>query len=233
MLPQLIGQLRPLLHPMIVHFPIALLFASVALDWAGYWLKHPNLTRAGFYVLVLGALGAGIAALTGPDHVTGDASVMSLLADHQNFASLTVALAVFMAAARFLTVGGIRGRWALLYLFFTLVLLVAVTLAGYYGGELTYHHGVGVTAVNVTTSAPAVRPLVPSHPFVALLGFLSVVGLAVWLTLGRSIAPSYYASWWSAVRQEYRNASAPLWTLQREARPTRPTMPQRQAVYRR
>jgi uncharacterized membrane protein len=96
MLPQLIGQLRSLLHPMIVHFPIALLFASVALDWAGYWLKHPNLTRAGFYILVLGALGAGGAALTGPDHVTADASVMSLLADHQNFANLTVALAVFM-----------------------------------------------------------------------------------------------------------------------------------------
>src|SRR5690349_5932541 len=74
MLSQLISQLRPLLHPMIVHFPIALLFASVALDWAGYWFKQSNLTRAGFYVLVLGALGSGVAALTGPDHVTGDAS---------------------------------------------------------------------------------------------------------------------------------------------------------------
>ncbi|HEV8192295.1 MAG TPA: DUF2231 domain-containing protein, partial [Ktedonobacterales bacterium] len=161
MVSQRISQLRPLLHPMLVQFPIALLCASVALDWAGYWLKQPNLTRAGFYVLVLGTLGAGVVALTGPDHVTGDASVMSLLADHQNFASLTVALAVFMTAARCLTIEGIRGRWALLYLFCTLVLLVAVTLAGYYGGELTYHHGVGVTVVAATASAPAVRPLVP------------------------------------------------------------------------
>jgi uncharacterized membrane protein len=32
----LVQQLRPLLHPMLVHFPIALLFASVALDWLGY-----------------------------------------------------------------------------------------------------------------------------------------------------------------------------------------------------
>jgi hypothetical protein len=106
-----------------------------------------------------------------------------------------------------------------------------VTLAGYYGGELTYQDGVGVTIVNVTTSAPAVRPLVPAHPFVALLGFLSAVGLVVWLTLGRNIVPEYYASWWNAVRQEWRNAGAPLWTLQRGEMPTKATPPQRQAVY--
>lgn len=233
MLSQLISQLRPLLHPMLVHFPIALLFASVALDWAGYWIKHPNLTRAGFYVLMLGALGAGVAALTGPDHVTGDASVMSLLADHQNFASLTVALAVSMTAVRFLTVGGIRGSWALLYLLFTLLLLVTVTLAGYYGGELTYHHGVAVTVLPVRASAPAVRPLVPAHPFVALLGFLSLVGLFAWFIFGRSIVPTYYASWWNAVRQEYGNAGAPLWTLQRGAIVTSTPSPQRQAIYQR
>ena len=44
----LVAQLRPLLHPMLVHFPIALLFASVALDWVGYWLKLPNPTERAF-----------------------------------------------------------------------------------------------------------------------------------------------------------------------------------------
>jgi hypothetical protein len=76
----LFQQLRPLVHPMLVHFPIALLFASVALDWLGYWLQHPNLTRTGFYRLTLGALGTGVAALSGPDHATGDPSVPFLLA---------------------------------------------------------------------------------------------------------------------------------------------------------
>jgi uncharacterized membrane protein len=127
----LFEQLRPLIHPMLVHFPIALLFATVALDWLGYWLKHPNLTRAGFYTLVLGALGAGVAALSGPDHATGDPSVPGLLASHQNVASLTVALAVGLFTWRFLAARGISGGWALLYLVFTLALLVAVSLAGY------------------------------------------------------------------------------------------------------
>lgn len=222
----LVAQLRPLIHPMIVHFPIALLFASVALDWVGYWLKHPNLTRAGFYTLVLGALGAGFAALTGPDHATGDPSVPQLLAMHQSFASLTVALAVSMVAVRFLAAEGVRGLWARLYLFCTLVLLFAVSATGYYGGEMTYHHAVGVVGA-VPADAGAGTPvhlLIPAKPFVALIGLLAVAGLGLWLTFGRRLAPAYYPVWWRAVRQELANANAPLWTLQRgRATPAAPT----------
>ena len=143
----LIEQLRPLVHPMLVHFPIALLFGSVALDWLGYWLKHPNLTRAGFYTLVLSA---GVAALTGPDHATGDPSVPGLLAAHQYFATLTIAVGLF--AWRFLAARGVSGGWAVLNPVCTLALLVVVCLTGYYGGEMTYHHAVGVVA---SGSSPA------------------------------------------------------------------------------
>jgi hypothetical protein len=44
----LVNNLGPLLHTMLVHLPIALLFGSVAFDWIGLWLKHAGLTRAGF-----------------------------------------------------------------------------------------------------------------------------------------------------------------------------------------
>jgi uncharacterized membrane protein len=147
----LVTNLRPLLHPMLVHFPIALIFASVALDWVSYWLRLTNLTRAGFYLLFLGAAGAGGSALSGPDHATGDASVTNLLVLHQSFALATVALAVGLFLVRFFAVDGIGGRWALVYLAVTLALLATLSLTGYYGGELTYHHAVGVTV-------PAVQP---------------------------------------------------------------------------
>lgn len=219
----LIAQLRPLLHPMLVHFPIALLFASVALDWLGYWLKHPNLTRAGFYTLALGAFAAGIAALSGPDHATGDPSVPALLAAHQTWASVTVGLAVVLFAARFLSAHGLSGSGAVLYLVATLALLVAVSLTGYFGGEMSYHHAVGVTFNGVSvagtdgdaSAVSAVQPLIPAKPFVALLGFLCIVGFCVWIGLGRRLVPTYYPTWWRAVRQELANAGAPLWTLQR------------------
>lgn len=227
----LIAQLRPLLHPMLVHFPIALLFASVALDWVGYWLKHPNLTRAGFYTLVLGAFAAGIAALSGPDHATGDPSVPALLAAHQTWASVTVGLAVVMVAARFITAHGLSGSGAILYLIATLALLVAVSLTGYFGGEMTYHHAVGVTVNTVLAEgsggdATAVQPLIPAKPFVALIGFLAIVAFCAWLVLGRRLLPSYYPTWWRAVQQERANAGAPLWTLQRGLPSSLPTASQ-------
>jgi uncharacterized membrane protein len=218
----LFNDLRPLLHPMIVHFPIALIFASVALDWFGYCLRHPNLTRAGFYTLVLGAMGAGVAALTGPDHVSGDATVATLLANHQSFALLTVAIAVSLVAVRFLSAEGIQGRWALVYLACTLALLTTLSLTGYFGGEMTYHQGVGVAtsqAVGASSGegAGASGPLlsVPAKPLVALIGLLATAGLFVWLLAGRVFAGAYYAIWWRAVRGEYANAGSPLWTLRR------------------
>lgn len=216
----LIAQLRPLLHPMLVHFPIALLFASVALDWLGYMFKHPNLTRAGFYTLVLGAFAAGISALSGPDHATGDASVPALLAAHQTWASITVGIAVALTAVRFVAARGLRHGAALIYLAATLALLVAVSLTGYFGGEMTYHHAVGVAVNNVPVASAggdsfSVRPLIPAKPFVALVGLLAVVGFCLCMSLGRRLFPTYYQTWWRAVRQDLANAGAPLWTLQR------------------
>lgn len=215
----LLGQLRPLIHPMLVHFPIALIFASVALDWLGYLFKHANLTRAGFYTLVLGAMGAGLAALSGPDAATGDPSVPSLLASHQTFAALTVVLAVALVAVRFLSARGISGAGALAYLLATLFLVAFVSITGYYGGEMAYHHAVGISAPNVVPVSGAasvyVRPLLPAKPVTALVGFLAVVGLGFWLLLGRTVFPNAAGAWWQAVRQEWAVPSSPLWTLRR------------------
>ncbi|HEY7780397.1 MAG TPA: DUF2231 domain-containing protein [Ktedonobacterales bacterium] len=215
MVSSLIQSLRPLIHPMVVHFPIALLYGSVALDWLGYWLQHPNLTRAGFYALVLGTAGAGIAALTGPDHVAGGADVAALLASHQSFALLTVALAVGLMTVRFLATNGIRDLWALVYLACTVPLLMAVSLTGYYGGELTYHHGVGIITPQGPPAAlgPFVGAQVPTKPLVALLGLLVIAGVVVWLTLGRALAPAYFGAWWHALKIDRTDTAGALWTL--------------------
>jgi uncharacterized membrane protein len=221
MIGNLVRDLRPLIHPIVVHFPIALLFTSVALDWAGYVFQFVNLTRAGFYLLVAGAFGAGVAALTGPDHAAGDSTVVALLTAHQSFALVTVALAVALAAVRFLAIEGIQGRWAVVYLGCTLALLATLALTGYYGGELTYHQGVGVlpgpAASDAGTARGAGSSLVPVKPVVALLGMLCVVGLAIWLLAGRTLAGAYYSAWSQAVRGHLAGAAGPLWTLRHRA----------------
>jgi threonine dehydrogenase-like Zn-dependent dehydrogenase len=52
------------LHPIVVHFPIALLIASVALDFGGIVLRRAGLTTEATWCLTLGVPGA-FAALTG------------------------------------------------------------------------------------------------------------------------------------------------------------------------
>jgi uncharacterized membrane protein len=53
------------LHPIIVHFPIALLIASVALDFAGIAVRRAGLTQAATWCLVLGVPGALAALASG------------------------------------------------------------------------------------------------------------------------------------------------------------------------
>lgn len=44
------------LHPMVVHFPIALLFTSVLFDAAGAWFKRDNFLDGALWLLILGLL---------------------------------------------------------------------------------------------------------------------------------------------------------------------------------
>lgn len=53
------------LHPIVVHFPIALLITSVALDFAGCFLHRAGLTTAATWCLLLGVPGAYAALFSG------------------------------------------------------------------------------------------------------------------------------------------------------------------------
>jgi uncharacterized membrane protein len=215
-----LNSLRPLLHPILVHFPIALLFVCVALDLAGYIFSIANLTRAGFYLLTLGVAGAGVAAIVGPDHATGSAVADALLLSHQYFALLTVALGVSLLLVRFFAADGIGSPWAVLYFLVALALLGALALTGYYGGELTYHQGAGV----VTSAGPLIIPAGPImdvhtlvKPLVALMGLATVALMSGWLLFGKRLAPHYYTLWMTGLRGELGNRPRNLWTLRRES----------------
>ena len=132
------------LHPAIVHFPIALLITSVVLDALGLLLRRTSLTQAGFATLIAGGLGAGAAALTGPGEDAKDDAARALLAQHQLFAALTVLVSLILIGVRIANARGLHGGAAFGYLGGGVLLIVAITITGYLGGEMTYAHGVGV-----------------------------------------------------------------------------------------
>jgi uncharacterized membrane protein len=53
------------IHPMIVHFPIALLIVGFLFDILSLFIKKEFYSNAGFYLLILGTLGIIAAYFTG------------------------------------------------------------------------------------------------------------------------------------------------------------------------
>lgn len=138
-----------LLHPMIVHFPIALLIVGLLADAIGLFSKKEFYSKAGFYLLILGTLGVLAAYFSGDlagEGVTEAGPLKQALENHEEAAELSVWL---MAAAALLRItfviikkyAGIL-KWGAFTLFLIGVLSIART--GYYGGELVFKHAAGV-----------------------------------------------------------------------------------------
>ena len=137
------------IHPMIVHFPIALLIVGFLFDITGLFIKRNFFSWAGFSLLILGGLGVIAALLTGNlagSGIAEEGMLKQALETHKSAALITVWLVAATVVFRVLLVWlkkytGLL-RVAAIGLFFISVLSIART--GYYGGELVYKHAAGV-----------------------------------------------------------------------------------------
>ncbi len=137
------------IHPMIVHFPIALLIVGLLADAAGLFSKKEFFSKAGFYLLILGTIGVIAAYFSGNlagDGVTEAGPLKQALETHEDAAGLSIWLMSAAALVRiaFVAVKKYSGslKWVAFALFLIGVLSIART--GYYGGELVYKHAAGV-----------------------------------------------------------------------------------------
>lgn len=92
------------LHPILVHFPIALLIVGVLLDFLALFLRRAHLVAAASWCLGFGALGLLAAELSGQlieDHVNR-ALAGHLLEVHKAFALATVITFVTLFVLRML-----------------------------------------------------------------------------------------------------------------------------------
>ena len=134
------------IHPLIVHFPIALLFAAGLTYWLGFLARRESWLWTGFWTLLLGTLGAAAAVASGlyaaPGVMLAPSVKTALLVYHKRMMIavliLSAVLTLWAAAARPLPV---RGRGAFLAL---LVLAAALIAKGAdYGGRMVYDYNAG------------------------------------------------------------------------------------------
>jgi uncharacterized membrane protein len=144
----------PNIHPIVVHFPIALIFAVIVVDLVGRITKNDSYLRVGTILTIFALAGALAAVGTGlfaEESVWHSEAAEELIETHEllgfvYLGILTLLTIVRLAAIRKL--GGSTGWVAI-----TIAVLAAgvVTFGAYFGGELVYQHGTGVTGVQMQT----------------------------------------------------------------------------------
>jgi len=135
-------------HPLVVHFPIALLFTSVFFDLLAIITENKNARQTAFWLLILGLIGGIVAAVFGfwIEEAVEATGVPELAVDrHETFAVITLIVFGILLFFRW----WIRNRWSgrdrVIYLCGAMLGLLVLSITGFYGGELVYRYGAGVT----------------------------------------------------------------------------------------
>lgn len=138
------------IHPMVVHFPIALLLASLFFDLVSLRWRGEEFRATSRALLALGVLAALVALLTG--HIAEEAVEHSgtvpkeAIEMHEELAFAVFWVFAGLLGLRMLSDWGWIREHSLLVLFLGVGGSVLLLVASYYGGELVYRYGAGVVA---------------------------------------------------------------------------------------
>jgi uncharacterized membrane protein len=133
------------LHPMIVHFPIALITVGFLADVVFLFFRNEKcLSKTGFYLMVLGTLAAVAAWATGQlfTNEPSQGEIVKVFERHETGALITMILMIIGAALRIYLVAGKKEETNLKWVVFGFYLLafLAVTFTGFMGGTMVYNY---------------------------------------------------------------------------------------------
>jgi uncharacterized membrane protein len=135
-------------HPMLVHFPIALLIVGFLFDVIGMFFKKEKcLSTTGLYLMILGTIGSIAAFLTGEyftKEMTGIAGEMK--ENHEVFAKFTMYTMIIASTFRIWIVVLKKSEtfWKWIILVVYLIGAVSVGYTGFLGGKLVYNVMIGL-----------------------------------------------------------------------------------------
>jgi uncharacterized membrane protein len=141
----------PPIHPILVHFPVSLFTVALGADVIGQLRPSAETRALGFWCPVVAVLGAAGAVATGfIDMYRADLAEAThrFVHLHRDIGLLLLAALALLAIWRWLiwrsTVPADRVGWP--YLLSAMAVFTLVVFQGWFGGELVYGHGAGVSA---------------------------------------------------------------------------------------
>jgi uncharacterized membrane protein len=136
------------IHPLIIHFPIALFLTAIAFELVAFIRKNESFVNIAAKLFILSAVAFIVAAITGliaENSVPHNEQAHAIMQNHKFFQLIATGISVLIAAVTFFSKKGIR------ILRFILALICAgfMTYGSYLGGELVYKFGIG-TNIEIT-----------------------------------------------------------------------------------
>lgn len=128
------------LHPMLVHFPIALALVALLFDIANYTLKQDWLVKSARVLTILATLGAIAAILSGFFFTKPVAGLAGMLKEvHAFYAVISTVLLFIASCTGMMSFCKCNSKW-IKYTFTVSLLLAAIgiSLTGMKGGSIVY-----------------------------------------------------------------------------------------------
>lgn len=143
----MLGYDWPRLHAALNDLPVALLVAAVLFDLVAAATRRPSFRQASLYTLVLGALGAAAAVLSGlqaADNIDHGDAVHRVMETHELLGFVTLGIFGVLALWRIVRENRMGAAERALSLAIALGGAGVLVAAGVYGGRLVFDHAAGI-----------------------------------------------------------------------------------------
>jgi uncharacterized membrane protein len=137
------------IHPLLVHFPIALLLVGFLFDFVFLFIKKDHcLSKAGMYLMILGTLGAAVALTSGFLFTSAltDGDVAKVYDRHKIGALFTLTIMCIASVVRIIIAVKKKEETSLKWIPFGLYFLGTACLGftGFMGGTMVYKYLLGM-----------------------------------------------------------------------------------------